>query len=153
MFPHVLGDVQGAAMCPLECLKGLDGFVQYPDLLDPVQPVVGYVVKLVVVADEIILSLPCRHIIRAYDIFPDRSVGSLSQVQLLVHIVFQIAERNLTLFAYGFVDHLYGIEKLLVIRLVHRRPGNVLYPRSKIYACLALQLFDQVPALVQRHMG
>ena len=150
MLLHIGGQIQRTAVGPLQMLEGLGGLVQDLQLRDAVQPIVGNVVVLVIVTDQVIFSLFGRHLIGGDDVHPLCSVGAGLAMLPLVRAVLQILEADLPPPADGLVQQLDGEKKLLVVGLVLRQAGNVLHPAAEIHIGQALQLAHQLLALAVR---
>lgn len=130
--------------------KGLGGLVQDLQLRDSVQAVVGNVVILVIVADQVIFPLLGCHLVRRDDVHPLCAVGAGLAMLPLVRAVFQILEADLPSPADGLVQQLDGEKELLVVGFVLRQAGNVLHPAAEIHIGQALQLVHQLLTLAVR---
>ena len=131
-------------------LEGFGGLVQNFQLRNAVQTVVGNVVVLVIVADQVIFPLLGCHLIRRDDVHPLCAVGAGLAMLPLVRAVLQILEADLPPPADGLVQQLDGEKELLVVGLVLRQAGNVLHPAAEIHIRQALQLVHQLLALAVR---
>ena len=74
-------------------------------------------------------------------------------MQFFVCLIFHIPERNLPVFTDRFVQQLYVIEKLAVIRPVLRQHGDIADPGSEINIRKIFQLFHKVLTLAVRNMS
>ncbi len=131
-------------------LKRLGRLIQNFQLRDAVQPIVGNVVILVIVTNQVIFPLLGRHLIGRNDVHPFRAVGAGFNVMALVRSILQVLEAYLSASADGLVQQLDGEKELLVVGFVLRQAGDVLHPAAEIHIRQALQLVHQLLALAVR---
>ena len=131
MLFHVVRQIQPPAVRPLQRFKGLGPLVQDADAADAVHAVVGDVVVLVEIADQVVFPLPGRHLIGADHIL-GAAVGADPGVQLLVRAVGEVFKRHLPPLADGLVQQLDVQEKLLVVRGVAGQPVDIPHPGAEI---------------------
>ena len=153
MFRHVPAQIQTLSVRAAQGLKGLDRLVQNAEVRDPIHAVVGNIVILVVVADEIILSVLCRHLIRADDVLAHGAVRASFAVQLLVRAVFEIGEGGLLSGADRLIEHLDRIKQLRVSRLIVLHGADVPHMRAEISTRETLQLLRERFALAVRNVS
>ena len=118
----------------------------------PVHAVIGEPVVLIIVADEVVLSVLRRHLIGAHDILTDAAVPAALSVLLLVRAVFEIGKGHLPPGGDRLVQYLDGIEKLWIARQRLRHGVDVLHVGLKIPAGQAFKLFHKLLALVVGQM-
>ena len=133
-------------------LEGLGRLIQNFQLRDAVQAVVGNVVILVIVADQVIFPLLGCHLVRRDDVHPLCAVGAGFNVLALVRAILQVLEADLPPPADGLVQQLDGEKELFVVGFVLRQAGNVLHPAAEIHIGQTLQLVHQLLALAVRNV-
>ena len=141
-----------AALQALDLLHGLGRDGQQLYVCDPVQPVVGHVVVLIIVADQVIAPVGRRDLVGVDDVRPDVPGAVPTGVELLVGTVAVVGERDLPPLADGFVQHLDGVKQLLAVEGQIRHGADVPHPGPEIPVGQALQLADQLFTLTVRNV-
>ena len=99
---------------------------------DMVKAVIGNIVVRIVIADQIIFSIFCYHLVRAYNILPFGPVRLLLWVHLLICSVLGILESHLAVMADRLIQQFNIQKNLLVIGFIFRQSGNMPDPRAEI---------------------
>ena len=105
MLFHVVRQIQPAAVRSLQAFKGLGALVQNADVADAVHAVVGNIIVLVKIADQIVFPLFGHHLIGA-DHIVSAAVRTNPGMELLVRAVGEIFKRYLAALADGLIQQL-----------------------------------------------
>ena len=126
MFSHIFIQIHWLMSGPFQSFKWLTFFLKNLYISNSVYTVIRDIIIFIIIADQIILSLLCSHLIRCNNIFPYTSIFPLFQMHLLIRMILCIFKQHFLLFANGFIQYTNIIKHLLIVRPVNRQRINVL---------------------------
>lgn len=146
MLSHVLGQVQ-AMFHTLHFALWFCRCVRHGDIADMVNTVMGDVVVLVHIANQVILPIGGNHLIRVDQILLRLSAVIRSQMELLVRTVVAVVENHLPILLNGFIQNLNGVEQFCILRLIFRQIADMTDFGLEVPIGQPLDLLNQILAL------
>lgn len=136
-----------AILQPLYLPSWLCRCVQQFNIADAVQAVIGNIVILIVIADQVVSPVDCGNLIWIDNIVPRCSILVFSGVELFICTILVVGKRHLFPFADGLVQHVNRIKKLIAVPGLIRQSENMLYLCFEVSIGKPFNLTDEFLAL------